>query len=174
MTRGVQHREAEILKWQFHLVRQRDVDRESIETVGKKGELREVGPVENGLIIGMHGDRRAGFLLQPGNAGHVVDVPMRHQNALGGQALLPKLRPYPGQLQAGIDDQGGPRIAAADDEAVFGEEIIVERRDRELFAERLRRRHAIATSAEAGVRTCGPASVINTISSRRTPPQSGM
>src|SRR2546422_3564921 len=103
----------------------------------------------------------------------MIDMPVRHQDALEGEPLLPQLPLYPVELQPGIDDQGGGGVAPANQVAVFAEELIREDRDVQLLPQRLSGCHPTLTSCEAGVRTWGPASVTSTISSSRTPPHPG-
>src|SRR5205814_7628636 len=106
-------------------------------------------------------------------APNVVDVAMGDQDPLDREPLLRDLLQHSIHLQAGIDTNRGWRVTAPDHVAVFTEEIVGKDRHRDLLPERLGRRHPTDTSSEPGVRTSGSASVMSTISSRRTPPQPG-
>src|ERR1700694_4108611 len=153
---------------------QRRVDRERGKATRHERVLRDRPPVEDGEVVGVHRDRSTGLRLERGNAGDVIDVAMRHQDALESQPFRFDLLPYSVQLQARIDDEGGHRVAPPDQIAVFAEEIVWKDRDLELLAQRLGRGHPTPISQEADVSTSGPVSVMSTISSRRTPPQPGM
>src|SRR6202022_1055084 len=127
-----------------------------------------------GEVIRGHGHRRTGFLMQGGHTTEMVDVSMGHQDPLQGQPLLTKPLQYAIGLQPRVDGDRGRGVAPPDQVAVLTKEIVGKDRDRELFAQRLRRRHPTPISQEADVSTSGSVSVMSTISSRRTPPQPGM
>ena len=169
----MKHAQAEVSECQGRIVGQRGVDREGDKARRDKGQPLEPPPIEDGEVIGMHGNRRAGFLLEGRHAPDVIDMPMRHQDPLDRQALLTDVVQDTIDLQARVDGQRSLGVAPPDQIAVLAEEIVGERRYRELFAKRFRRRHPTPTSADAGVRTSGPSSVMSSISSSRTPPQPG-
>ena len=109
-----------------------------------------------------------------GNTGDVVDMSMRNEDPLHGQPVLADVLQQAPHLQSRIDGECGRRVAPPDQVAVLTEEVVGKDRNGKLFAQRLRRRHPTPISQEAEVSTSGPASVMSTISSRRTPPQPGM
>src|ERR1700716_767597 len=164
MSWRVENAQAEILEGQRRAVSQRRVDRERGKARRHKRVLGDRSPVENGEVVGVHRDRGAGACVQGWHAGDVIDMAMRHQDVLEGQPFRIELLLYAVQLQTGIDDEGGRRVAPADQIAVFAEEIVGKDEDLELLAQRLHRSHPTPISQEAEVSTSGPVSVMSTIS----------
>src|SRR6202022_2317537 len=174
VARRVQNSEANILERKGRIAGQPGVDGERPEAGGHEGHLAEPVPVEDGEVIRVHGHRRTGFLMQGGHTPDMGEVPWGHRDPLQRQPLLPKLLQHAVGLQPRVDGDRGRSVAPPDQVAVLTEEIVGKDRDRELFAQRLSRRHPTPISQEADVSTSGSASVMSTISSRRTPPQPGM
>src|SRR5207237_10689281 len=174
MARRVQNPEADVLERKGRVLGQAGVDGERPEAGGQIGQVAISIPIKDGEIIRMHGDRRAGFRVYPGHTADVVDVSVGHEDPLHSQPILTNAPQDAVDPQSRIDHEGSRRLAPPDAVAVLTEEIVGKDRNGELFAQRLGRSHPTPISQDAAVSTCGPLSVMSTISSRRTPPQPGM